>query len=165
MYDSTVQELPRTKNKESSHRGCQSIIGGCDPNIWKFLDILKKYQAVQQVAMNQNMENLEIVQRRKYRHILHIVENYNNRHVIDHLRDIAYNFHMWIRIKAFNLYLEATLCSNHTILLNPNIIRLFFKVQSKKYLWIQNLHLYKKLDSFVTSIFQDSYILYFLDIY
>jgi hypothetical protein len=58
MYDRTVQELPHTKNKESSHRGCQSIIGGCDPNIWKFLDILKKHQAVLQVAMNQIMEKL-----------------------------------------------------------------------------------------------------------
>jgi hypothetical protein len=38
------------------------LSGGGDPNIWKFLDILKKHQAVQQVAMNQNMENLEISQ-------------------------------------------------------------------------------------------------------
>jgi hypothetical protein len=57
MYDRTVQELPRTKNKESSHRGCQSIIGGYDPNILKFLDILKKHQAVLQVAMNQIWKN------------------------------------------------------------------------------------------------------------
>jgi len=50
------------------------------------------------VAVTQIMAGNEIVQRRKYRecarHILHIVENYNNRQVIDHFRDIAYNVHM-----------------------------------------------------------------------
>jgi len=99
MYDRTVQELPRTNNNiEGWHRGFQSAIGGCHPNIWKFLDALKKHQALQQVAMTQIMAGDKIVQRRKYRdcarRILHIVENYNNRHVIDYLRGLAYNVHM-----------------------------------------------------------------------
>ena len=81
MYDRTVQELPRTNNNiEGWHRGFQSAIG-----------------ALQQVAMTQIMIGDEIVQRRKYRdcakRILHIVENYNNRHV-DYLRGLAYNVHM-----------------------------------------------------------------------
>ena len=50
--------------------------------------------------MAQIMAEDEIVERRKYRdcarRILHIVENYNNRHVIDYLRGLAYNVHMWI---------------------------------------------------------------------
>jgi hypothetical protein len=99
MHDRTVQELPRTNNNiEGWHHGFQSAIGGCHPNIWKFLDALKKHQALQQVAMAQIMAGDEIVERRKYRdcarRILHIVENYNNRHVIDYLRGLAYNVHM-----------------------------------------------------------------------
>jgi hypothetical protein len=64
MYDRTVQELPRTNNNiEGWHHGFQSAIGGCHPNIWKFLDALKKHQALQQVAMAQIMAGDEIVER------------------------------------------------------------------------------------------------------
>jgi hypothetical protein len=46
MYDRTVQEHHCTNNNiEGWHRVFQSVIGGCHPNIWKFLDVLQKYQA------------------------------------------------------------------------------------------------------------------------
>lgn len=99
MFDRTVQELPRTNNNiEGWHRGFQSSVGGCHPNIWKFLEALKKHQALQQVALTQIMAGDEIVQRRKYRdcarRILHIVEHYNDRHILDYLRGLAHNIHM-----------------------------------------------------------------------
>ena len=55
IYDRTVQEHHRTNNNiEGWHRRFQSVIGGCHPNIWKFLDVLQNYQDLQRVAMTQN---------------------------------------------------------------------------------------------------------------
>jgi hypothetical protein len=64
------------------------------PSHLEFLDVHKKHQALQQLAMTQIMAGDEIVQHRKYRdctrRILNIFENYNNRHVIDYLLGIVY---------------------------------------------------------------------------
>jgi hypothetical protein len=55
MYDRSVQEHNCTNNNmEGWHRRFLSVIGGCQPNIWKFLDVLQKYQALQRVTMTQN---------------------------------------------------------------------------------------------------------------
>ena len=42
MYAQTLQGLPRTNNAvEGWHRSFQANVGGCHPNFWKFIDILK----------------------------------------------------------------------------------------------------------------------------
>jgi hypothetical protein len=94
MADSTVQELPLTNNNiDGWNRGFQTAIGDC-LHIWKFLDVLKKHQALPQLAMTQIMAGDEIVQHCKYRdytrRILNIFESYNNRHVMDYLLGVAY---------------------------------------------------------------------------
>lgn len=99
MHHRTVEELPRTNNNiEGWHRGFQSSIGGCHPNIWTFLGKLKRQQALHHLQLTQILAGDVIPQRKKYqdtsRRILNLVQNYGGRHVLDFLRGVAYNVRM-----------------------------------------------------------------------
>ena len=99
VYQRTLQELPRTNNNiEGWHRGFQSLIGSCHPNIWTFLGKLKRQESPHHVQLTQILAGDVIPHRKKYQdaasRVLHLVQNYGNRHVLDFLRGVAYNIHM-----------------------------------------------------------------------
>jgi hypothetical protein len=56
VHTRTVEDRPRTNNNlEGWHRRFQSDIGGYHPNFWRFLDVLKREEAVTSVQMAQMM--------------------------------------------------------------------------------------------------------------
>ena len=94
----TLEDRPRTNNNlEGWHRRFQADIGGQHPNLWRFLDVLKREEAVTSVQIAQMVAGEQAsAQRRVYRNvrqrILTIVQDYANRDRIAFLRGIAYNF-------------------------------------------------------------------------
>jgi hypothetical protein len=79
-------------------RGFQSLIGSCHPNIWTFLGKLKRQQSLHHIQLTQILAGDVIPQRKKYQdaaiRVLHLLQNYGNRHVLDFLCGVAYNIHM-----------------------------------------------------------------------
>ena len=54
MYDQTIGDLPRTNNAvEGWHRRFQANVGAYHPNVWKFIDILKREQSLNHVNISQ----------------------------------------------------------------------------------------------------------------
>ena len=101
MYEQTFQGLPRTNNAVKGwHRSFQASVGGCHPNFWKFIDILKREQNLAQVHIAQARAGHQPEpQRRRYQdsnqRILNIVQDFNNRDITDdYLRGIAFNIAM-----------------------------------------------------------------------
>ena len=100
MYEQTLQRLPRTNNAvEGGHHSFQANVGGCHPNFWKFIDILKREQNLAQVHIARARAGHQPEpQRRRYQdsnqRILNIVQDFNNRDTIDYLRGIAFKMAM-----------------------------------------------------------------------
>ena len=99
MHQRTLDNLPRTNNHvEGWHRRFQSDVGAYHPNIWKFLEVLKREEALTHVQIVQNQAGHNPpVQRAVYRNVqqrLHnLVQQYHpNRDTIGFLRSIAHNF-------------------------------------------------------------------------
>ena len=97
MYHRTDQELPRTNNSiEGWHRSFQAHLSACHPNVWKFISILKKEEALVRTSILQHQGGHPVPpQRRRYAdcnaRIIRIVDNYPNRQLMDYLRSIAHN--------------------------------------------------------------------------
>lgn len=97
MYDRVLEDLPRTNNSlEGWHNRLQSNISACHPNIWKFLQVLKKEQALNEVIINQMLAGQQgPPKRKKYQdlstRITNLVRDYENRDVLDFLRGVAHN--------------------------------------------------------------------------
>jgi hypothetical protein len=72
-------------NIEGWHRGFQSLIGSCHPNIWTFLGKLKRQQSLHHVQLTQILAGDVIPQRKKYQDaascVLHLVQG-----IISHLK-------------------------------------------------------------------------------
>lgn len=100
VYERTVEDLPRTNNAiEGWHRGFQSNVGAFHPNIWKFLDVLRREQGLNELKITQALTGHEPVpQRRTYRdcqlRISAIVRDYENRDILNYLRAIGHNLSM-----------------------------------------------------------------------
>ena len=74
-------------------------VGAYHPNIWVFLDVLKKEQSQTEVAITQALASEdEPPQRHQYRDVSKRLENlvndYDNRRAFLFLRGIAHNLHM-----------------------------------------------------------------------
>ena len=96
MHDRVADDLPRTNNAlEGWHNHMQSNVSSMHPNIWKFLDVLKREQALNQVNVNQMLAGYpQPPKRKRYQdssRIKTIVEDYENRSTMDFLRGIAHN--------------------------------------------------------------------------
>lgn len=97
MYQRTLDHHHRTNNHiEGWHRGFQSV---CDssPNIFKFIESLKKQQTIHFYQINQFITGTPPPRpNKRYATIstrVHvIVHDYDNRNNIDYLRGIANNF-------------------------------------------------------------------------
>jgi hypothetical protein len=87
MTESWVPSLTSTRSTY--------IIGSGHPNIWTFLGKLKRQESLHHVQLTQILAGDVIPHRKKYQdaasRVLHLVQNYGNRHVLDFLRGVAYN--------------------------------------------------------------------------
>ena len=97
MYDQTIGDLPRTNNVlEDWHRRFQANVGAYHPNVWKFIDILKRERSLNHVNISQvRADHQPEPQRRRYqdsnRRIKNIVQDYHNRDRLQYLRGLAHN--------------------------------------------------------------------------
>ena len=98
MHTRTQDELPRTNNSvEGWHCRFQSSINCKNPNFWKFLEVLKGEQALQQVHVVQMLAGHPAEPpRKKYadnnQRIRQLVQNRDpGRSTINYLRGIAFN--------------------------------------------------------------------------
>ena len=97
MHTRARNELPRTNNNvEGWHRGIQFHINACHPNIWKFLDVIKREENLTRVKITQCLGgHPNVPQKKKYLdcnvRITNIVQNYAALPTLDYLRRIAHN--------------------------------------------------------------------------
>ena len=100
VHNRVEQGLPRTNNHvEGWHRRMQSNVGAYHPNIWHFLDVLRREQSLNQVIITQIQAGQPAPpQRGKYKAIserlVTPVGDYANRPILDFLRCIAHNIQM-----------------------------------------------------------------------
>ncbi|XP_035231949.1 uncharacterized protein LOC118203773 [Stegodyphus dumicola] len=101
-YDAVKDKVPRTNNAvEGWHRRFNELMNGCHPTIWKFIDCLKKEQNLNSIKIEQYIAGHHPpVSRKVYRdtslRIQKIVNDYNDRPILDYLRGIAYNFQLQV---------------------------------------------------------------------
>jgi len=97
-YNSVKNGIAKTNNSvEGWHRKFSTLVGADHPSIWKFIDTLKAEQSMNEKEFNQYIAGMDPPTSRKtYRDIAKrinkIVEDYENREIMDYLRGIAYNF-------------------------------------------------------------------------
>ena len=100
VYDSALQELPKTNNSvEGWHRSFSHLLGACHPTIWKFIDSLKKEQSLNEMKLEQFVSGQHRAPGRKRykdsaKRIQAIAEDYSNRSKLDYLRGIAHNLNL-----------------------------------------------------------------------
>ena len=101
VHNRVEQGLPHTNNHvEGWHRRMQSNVGAYHPNIWHFLDVLRREQSVNQVIITQIQAGQPAPpQRGKYKalseRLVTAVGDYANRPILDILRCIAHNIQMY----------------------------------------------------------------------
>ena len=95
-----INHLPRTNNSvEGWNRKMQSAVGASHPNLWRFLNVLKREQGLLNTIIDQSLGgHAPEPSRKKYRdcnaRIQNIVDDYGNRDSIEFLRGIAHNLHL-----------------------------------------------------------------------
>ncbi len=95
QHQRTLDGLPRTNNHlEGWHRRLLTNVAGCHPSIWKFLEILRKEQALNTQVITQMLAGQNAPQqRRKYKDCQERLQNIaTNRHALGYLRSVAHNF-------------------------------------------------------------------------
>ena len=97
MFQRSRDELPRTNNHvEGWHRRLQANLDVYHPTLWKLIDVLKREESLVRTEIAQAVGgHLAPAQRRRYadsaQRILRIVNDYNNRPMLNYLRAIANN--------------------------------------------------------------------------
>lgn len=97
VRESTLEDMPRTNNSvEAWHRGFQRNVGCTAPNLWFFLDCLKKEQSLTEmkIAQAQGGTTLTRVSKKHAdcnKRIRFIVENYSSTRRMECLRALARN--------------------------------------------------------------------------
>ena len=100
VYDRVETGLPRTNdNAEGWHRSFQSGVGAHHPNFWRFLDVFKREQSLNQLNINQMITGFDPPpQRRQYtnagQRIAAIVGDFPNRHILTYLGGIAQHWQL-----------------------------------------------------------------------
>ena len=108
----TLNGVDRTNNYvEAAHRRMQTELGMDHPTLWKFIDGIRKVQSGRDQVYEQFVRGEEPQQKRlKYlqadERILKIVQDFENRTVVEYLHDVAHNFMMrWMRVFEFYIVL------------------------------------------------------------
>ena len=98
IYDRVTAELPRTNNPiEGWHSALGANAGGHHINLWRFIGILQREEALASVGMTHLLQDRDHpAQRPTYaalnRRVLNLVQNYRDRPILACLQGIAYNF-------------------------------------------------------------------------
>jgi hypothetical protein len=98
QYDATLEGLPKTNNSiEGWHRAFSSLLNVHHPNIWKFIEALRKEQGLNETKIEQYVAGRQpTISRKSYRdtaqNIEAVVKDYANRSIDNYLRGIAHNF-------------------------------------------------------------------------
>ena len=101
VHQRTLNNQQRTNDDvEGWHRGFQLTCGVDFPNIFRFINALKRQQALHNVEITQLIAGQPSNQKnKKYVKIAdrvrNIVQQYANRNLVDYLRGIAYNFEFY----------------------------------------------------------------------
>ena len=96
-FDAAKFCASKTSNAcEGWHRSFSKLIGASHPTIWKFLEILKGEQARNEAIMEQYTAGAEPPRKKKKckdtaLRIQTIVNDFENRELLDYLRGIAHN--------------------------------------------------------------------------
>ena len=95
MYQSRISDIGKTNNHaEAAHRRLKRELDAVHSSIWKFIDGLRRVQKGRNVTYEQYVP----AKRREYiladQRFVTIVNDYNNRDIIEYLRGIAHNFLM-----------------------------------------------------------------------
>ena len=97
MFQRSLAELPRTNNyAEGLDRRLQANLNVYHPTLWKLIEVLKREESLVRTQIAQDVGGHPApAQRRRYadsaQRILAIVNDYNNRQLLDYLRAIANN--------------------------------------------------------------------------
>ena len=92
--------LPRTNNHlEGWHRRLLTNMAGCHPSIWRFLEVLRREQALNDQVITQMLAGAAVVrQRKQYRdcqqRLQVIATDYPNRMCLDFLRSVSHNIRL-----------------------------------------------------------------------
>jgi hypothetical protein len=91
-----TEALPKTNNGvEGWHRGFQSSLSCAHPTFWKFIEHLKKEEALQHFSIVQLMSGGSVLGRKKYRNcqlrIQTLMARYQAMTTVDFLRAVAHN--------------------------------------------------------------------------
>lgn len=98
VYERTVNDQQRTNNDvEGWHRSFKETCGTLSPNIYRLINCLKRQQELHSFEIIQIIAGYPIAARnKKYAaisaRVKRIVQDFNNRSLIDYLRGIAYSF-------------------------------------------------------------------------
>jgi len=101
-HEAAKTGLPRTNNSvEGWHGGFNALLGACNPTIWTFIDKLQYEQGLNDLKVEQYIAGQQPpVQRKVYRdtaqRIEDIVNDYENRNILDFLRGIAHNLSLQV---------------------------------------------------------------------
>jgi hypothetical protein len=97
VHSRISENIPRTSNAaEGYHRHLQSSIQSSHPNIWTFLSILKKEQALHEVKISHMLAGHPAPpQRKQYRQsqqrIMNLVAAFEEKDIMEYLRGISHN--------------------------------------------------------------------------
>ena len=100
IHDRVEDDLPRTNNNvEGWHRHMQANVGAHHANIFQFMKILKREQALTELTLVRiNAGELPAPSKRKYaaltQRLQTLVGDYQNRDMLDFLRGIAHNLQL-----------------------------------------------------------------------
>ncbi|XP_076031961.1 uncharacterized protein LOC143019865 [Oratosquilla oratoria] len=97
MHQRVLDEEDRTTNAvEAWHRGLPTFLGATHPTIWKFIKGIRRIQKTKDVEIEQLVAGNAARGRRPIyerldERIMNIVEDYENRDILDYLRGISHN--------------------------------------------------------------------------
>jgi len=92
VHDRVSEALPRTNNSiEAWHHSFQRSLQCWHPNLWKFIDALKKEERMQRLNINQLVLGQVVVPKKTDENVSNIVGNYANRTFTEFLHAIAHN--------------------------------------------------------------------------
>jgi len=97
MFDAVMQGSPRTNNAvEGWHRAFNSALGANHVTVWKFINMLKREQGLQEAKMEQQIAGVpQQKKRRKYKdldeRLVAVVKSYSDTNKNKYLKSIAHN--------------------------------------------------------------------------
>ena len=96
VHDRTLQGEARTNNfAEAAHRRLQTEFGVKHPNLWRFIDTLRKVQHHRDMLLARYQAgNIPVPKRKRYRRLVNLVNRFDTLTVVQYLEGCASNFVM-----------------------------------------------------------------------